>query len=501
MQALEAFKMLQTQLSKQPALAFPRSDQDYMLITKAYTPDQDYPGGLCATLAQKNENGRIQIVSHASRQLRENEKNYTKFLIEAAAAWGMDNFNEYLNSSRFTLYKDAITETNLGNTQVKTLNRLKTAMSEHDFEIKDKQKSDLPDFLKKGQKDTSIIHVSQPVMFNEAIHVDTICTSTMPETVIITIMDESRIFSVVAIIADNNTTLMVTALRDCWFEPYGYPGTIFLKQEKVQTSRLETMINNLAPLKQKVTCRSRSYTFNTEVEQQWQQNQHEISKEEFVHTINFLHRLQEQKTKDHLSNHNWGFNEITEDTPETNNDSEIEDEPEINFEPLCHRSNEQPTQQTRRKNVSLCRHKLQGRVRCRSRGGKQQSRQNKQNWLPESEADQQLGVDLLNGDTDPEWAQLQEIEEFLRLRRAVLLQQGAPDSDSEDWENPQWPAKRESITDEEDADLVFITSVLESFSKPRSSAIKNNELCHTVLPPEGAPMPANASQRQPMPSY
>jgi hypothetical protein len=103
--ALEAFMTLQTQLSRQPALAFPRTDWNYLLITGAYTPDQNSPGGLCATLAQRNDNGKVQIISHASRQLKENEKNYTTFLLEmAAAAWGMDNFNEYLNGSRFILY-------------------------------------------------------------------------------------------------------------------------------------------------------------------------------------------------------------------------------------------------------------------------------------------------------------------------------------------------------------------------------------------------------------
>jgi hypothetical protein len=136
--ALEAFKTLQTQLSKQPALAFPRNDWDYLLITEAHLLDQDSPGGLCANLAQKNDQGKIQIISHASRQLKENEKNYTKFLLEtAAAAWGMDNFNEYLNGSKFTLYRDTNTETTLGTTQVKTLNRLQTTMNDHDFEIKD----------------------------------------------------------------------------------------------------------------------------------------------------------------------------------------------------------------------------------------------------------------------------------------------------------------------------------------------------------------------------
>jgi len=155
--ALQAFRMLQTQLSKQPALTFPRSEQDYALIMKAYTPDQNSPGELCATLVQEDKHGKIQIISHASRQLKENEKNYTKFLLEAAAAsWGMDNFNEYLNGSKFMVYKDTITNTCLGNTQVKTLNRLKTAMSENDFEIKDRQKSNLPNFLKIAQQGNTL---------------------------------------------------------------------------------------------------------------------------------------------------------------------------------------------------------------------------------------------------------------------------------------------------------------------------------------------------------
>jgi hypothetical protein len=64
----------------------------------------------------------------------------------------MDNFNEYLNGSKFTLYKDTTTKAMLGTTQLKTLNRLQTTMNEHDFEVQDRQKSDLPDFLKKKQK-------------------------------------------------------------------------------------------------------------------------------------------------------------------------------------------------------------------------------------------------------------------------------------------------------------------------------------------------------------
>jgi hypothetical protein len=150
--ALTAFQMLQDQLSKQPALAFPRHDWNYLLITNAYLPNQDSTGGLCANLAQRDNQGKIQIILHASRQLKENEKNYTRFLLETAAAdWGMDNFNEYLKGSKFTLYRDVTTETTLGTPQLKTLNRLKNTMIDHDFEVQDRQKSDLPDFLKKRQ--------------------------------------------------------------------------------------------------------------------------------------------------------------------------------------------------------------------------------------------------------------------------------------------------------------------------------------------------------------
>ena len=73
-EALTAFQTLQNQQAKQPALAFPRHDQEYLLITNAYLPDNDSPGGLCANLAQRNHLGKIQIISHASRQLREKRR-------------------------------------------------------------------------------------------------------------------------------------------------------------------------------------------------------------------------------------------------------------------------------------------------------------------------------------------------------------------------------------------------------------------------------------------
>ncbi len=66
------------------------------------------------------------------------------------------------------------------------------------------------------------------------------------------------------------------------------------------------------------------------------------------------------------------------------------------------------------------------------------------------------------------------MEEFLRLQRVELLRQGVPESDSEDWESQHWPTEEEDVTDVEeddgleDADLTFITSILESFSRPKT---------------------------------
>jgi hypothetical protein len=235
-------------------------------------------------------------------------------------------------------------------------------MSKHEFEIRDKQKSDLPDFLKKGQTNFTQVCISQPVTFNKTIHVDTIHTMNEPEKVIITITDDSRTFSASTVITDDSTTSMITALWHYWFKPYGYPETISFKQGKVQTSRFEKMINDLAPLTQTVTCRSRRDTFNTELEQQWQQNQHEILEEEFVHTINFLHGLQEPETKEPLSHTNGGFSETTEDTSVTDDNLENEDDSESGLRSLSPLCNERQIQQARRKSLSLCRHKLQRRA-------------------------------------------------------------------------------------------------------------------------------------------
>jgi hypothetical protein len=269
-EALTAFQMLQNQLAKQPALAFPRHEQEYLLITYAYLPDRDSPGGLCANLAQRNHLGKIQIISHASRQLRENEKNYTRFLLEtAAAAWGMDNFNEYLKGSKFTLYRDGATETTLGTTQLKTLNRLRNTMIEHDFEIQNRQKADLPDFLKKRQIEEGREISGQDQAFNKVIHVDLIKIdphgNTFPDQTILSITDDTRTFSQVAVLTNDKINSIAAAIWHHWCQYYGDPETILSNQGKVWTSKLESRINSFTPPGSKIRCRSEKEPFNPEV--------------------------------------------------------------------------------------------------------------------------------------------------------------------------------------------------------------------------------------------
>jgi RNase H-like domain found in reverse transcriptase/Integrase zinc binding domain len=122
--ALKTFFILQKQLTSEH---FPKSDQQYALITDAATGTADTPGGLGAILTQVDKERNFHTISFASRQLKDHEMNYLPFLLEAAAAvWGMDFFNEYLKGKRFILEK-------LGHLHSKTLNRLQTALLEHDY--------------------------------------------------------------------------------------------------------------------------------------------------------------------------------------------------------------------------------------------------------------------------------------------------------------------------------------------------------------------------------
>jgi hypothetical protein len=123
-QALQAFYTLQKQLTSEPVMAFPKADRQYALIPDVATGMADTPGGLGAILAQVDEDGNFCAISFASRQLKDHEKNYSPFLLEAA---------EYPKGKRFILYMDHKPLEKLGHLESKMLNRLQTALLEHDF--------------------------------------------------------------------------------------------------------------------------------------------------------------------------------------------------------------------------------------------------------------------------------------------------------------------------------------------------------------------------------
>ncbi len=81
-----------------------------------------------------DDNGNHYAISFASRQLKDHEKNYSPFLLEAAAAiWGMEVFNEYLRGNQLILFTDHKHLEKLGHLLTKALNHLQIALLEHNF--------------------------------------------------------------------------------------------------------------------------------------------------------------------------------------------------------------------------------------------------------------------------------------------------------------------------------------------------------------------------------
>jgi hypothetical protein len=108
-----------------------------------------------------------------------------------------------------------------------------------------------------------------------------------------------------------------------------------------------------------------------EIEHQWQQNQHELSGEEFVQAWNFLNNLQKPAKKRPWSNTFKVFNKAFKNHTDDRDTAEDSDEHKNDFKNLPHLDNDQPTNPKKRKSVSLCWHKLQRRPGYKSRIWKQ----------------------------------------------------------------------------------------------------------------------------------
>jgi hypothetical protein len=365
-------------------------------------------------------------------------------------------------------------------------------MTEHDFEVQDRQKSDLPNFLKKQQKQEPR-RLDHNQTFNRTIHVDLIDIQTdtdkSPGKTILSITDDSRTFSKSAVLSDSGIDSTVSAIWNYWCQPFGFPETIFFKQGKVQTSKLESRINELIPLKRKISCQSRKYIFNLEIEQQWQQNQNEISAEEFVHNLNFLCNLQNPARTTSSDNNQGRFDGNCQDLtdvkdftgPEDDLEEEYEELPPIDDQQLCHLS--------KRKHVSLCRHKLQGCAHGQSR-----------RWRQATDLQPRLS-ELEEEDTDHEWAQLRQLEEFIEKQKQELLKHGVKESDDEDkgWDEHQEPEGNLVKEDDnlDDGDMTYITAILESFSRPKSNSEPTSAYNYVKFTPEVAPTQAPARPMTP----
>ncbi len=93
-----------------------------------------------AILTQKDNFNNFYAISYTSRQLKDQAKNYSPFLLESAAAvWGMDTFNEYLKGKQFVLFTDHKPSEKMGHLHTKTMNHLQAALLEHDFVIQYKK--------------------------------------------------------------------------------------------------------------------------------------------------------------------------------------------------------------------------------------------------------------------------------------------------------------------------------------------------------------------------
>jgi hypothetical protein len=244
--------------------------------------------------------------------------------------------------------------------------------------------------LKKGQNLETPGPTSQDKAFSGNIHVDLIDTQAYSGETIISITNDSQTFATAAVIPDSGLDSIISAAWKYCCEPFGLPEIISFKQGKVLTSKLEKRFNDLAPLKQRISCRSRKDTFNTEIEHQWQRNQHELSGEEFIQAWNCLKNLQKLEMNGPWSN-TFEVVDNTYENPMDNEDiAEDSNEHEDDFLNLLHLNNDQPTNFKQRKHVSLCRHKLQRRPGYRSRFWKQPAEQ---------------ATEFKEEDIDDEWAQ------------------------------------------------------------------------------------------------
>jgi hypothetical protein len=236
------------------------------------------------------------------------------------------------------------------------------------------------------------------------------------------------------------------------------------------------------PLGKTVNCQSNIEVFNHEVEQQWRNNQNDLSLEEFALHWNSLCNLQNPVKAKTLGN-DQDLTEVEDfDEDEVGTEGDLDRLPLINDQQLHHLK--------KRKQVCLCRHKLQGRAYYQFRNQKPATEQPRR--LPERE----------EAESDHEWLQLIQMERMIERQKQELLKHGARDLDDEDdaWDELQ-EAEEDPVKEEDDSlddgDLTYITAILNSFSRPKLNSEQPSASSYTTFTPEGAQAQALAQTMTP----
>ena len=101
----DSFEKLKLALTSAPILAYPNYSKPFLLETDASLK------GLGAVLSQEDDNGKMRVISYASRTLKPYEKsmrNYSSAKLELLALkWSVcEKFRDYLIGSKFTVLTD-----------------------------------------------------------------------------------------------------------------------------------------------------------------------------------------------------------------------------------------------------------------------------------------------------------------------------------------------------------------------------------------------------------
>jgi hypothetical protein len=234
---------------------------------------------------------------------------------------------------------------------------------------------------------------------------------------------------------------------------------------------LESRINNLGPLEPKITCRSEKESFNPEIRQQWQQSRLDTSAEDFAQAWNLLCNFRTpSKTTPRINNLDQIDQNLDDIEDFVGYDISLEDN---HFEEL------QQEVPIRRRQVSLCRHKLQTRAYPKFPKIKKVWRSSEPKPEPETT------------DLDRKWLQLIQLEKAIEKQKNQLLEaeagdRGDPDADGMPFnENEEDLAKRYDHLD--DGDLEYINSILNSFSSPTCYRQGSRQLKLKSITPEDAP--------------